>query len=164
MAVTGGEVGAGHPDRQEQRAAGAKLLVVQVAAVLPRLLGRDRAIGGGRRHSHDTEERGQLQLGAPGQPAGAGGTVHGDVAQEAVREVLRQGAGERAVAAEAPIGAELDAVDADLQRVAGFGARDGDRAGQDVRAEPGRVRGVDGGERRRHLEAQAFGRHHVRPA
>ncbi len=121
VAVAGGEVGARHPDRQEQRRPGAQLLVVEVAAVLPRLLGGDGAVVRRRRHAHDAEERRQRQLGPPWQAAGAAARSIGDVADPALREILRQGAGQRAEAAIAPVGPELDRIDAHLERVAGLG-------------------------------------------
>ena len=49
-------------------------------------------------------------------------------------EVVLQRSGERADDVEAPVLAQLHVEDLDLQHMAGLGALDGDRAGEDVRA------------------------------
>ena len=128
-----------------------------------RLLGADRAPILGRRHAHHAEEGRERDghAAADRDMAGAGLGVRRDVQHALVGEVLRQGAEERPEGAEAPVGAELDLLDVDAQAVARLGALHRDRPGQDVRAKPRRVGGMDGGEFFRNFQAGAGRRHHI---
>ena len=70
------------------------------------------------------------------------------------REVVGEGAGQRTVVVVAPILAQGDVEDAHFQHVAGLGALDGHRPGQDMRPErDARLGGVDGAQLGRDVEA-----------
>ena len=140
MAVAGGEQRALVEHGQEQRGALGQFLVVEVAADGARFLGVDHPPVGRRGHAHHAEEGRERQVhpafGRPeGQAAGHGLAVHRDVQHAAIGEVLGQRAEQGAEAAEAPVGAELDLLDVDAQRVAGLGAADLDGAGDDMGAQ-----------------------------
>ncbi len=157
MSVTAGEQRARRPDRQVERRSGSELLQIHVAAELARL---DRAAGAvdrRRRHPHDPEERRQLDLGAPGQRRDAALAVDAAVPGFADREVFGQGAGERPDPGVAPILPRLDRQDLDFEDVAGLGALDCDRPGQDVGAEFRLQRRVDRAVVGEDLEAAAGG-------
>ena len=98
-------------------------------------------------------ESGRVMPGPTGTRAGHRLLVDRDVQHAAVGEVLRQGADQRAEAAEAPVAAELDPLDVDAQAVAGLGALHRDRPGEDVRPEARQVRRR--GSRRGAAERQA---------
>ena len=75
-------------------------------------------------------------------------------------EIVGQGAGERPDQIVAPVLPELDVEDVDLQHVAGLGALDRDRAGQDMARQHPLVLGVDFGKFGRNVKLAAV-RHHV---
>ena len=68
-------------------------------------------------------------------------------------EVVRQGAGERADDVIAPVLAQLDILDGDLQHMAGLGAADGDGTGEKVARQLARHDAVDLLQLGRRLEA-----------
>ena len=132
MAVAEREPAAFDVDRQVQRRTRDQFLVVQVAAVGARLDGRNHSPGRRRRDAHHAEERPQRQLGAPRKPAHVPFAVQPDDHLFERRKIVRQRAGQRPHIGVAPILAQLDVQDADLQHVARLGASHRDRAGQNV--------------------------------
>ena len=78
-------------------------------------------------------------------------------------EIVGQGAGQRPDQVVAPVLPELDVEDVDLQHIAGLGAFDRDRAGQDMAGQHPLVFGVNLGKFRRNVKLAAV-RHHVRAA
>lgn len=97
----------------------------------------------GRGGAHDAEERVEGQLRAPGQAAEAAGGVDVGVDGLVLGELVRQGAEERQDRHEAPVEAELQVEDVDLQHVARLGALHVDGAGDEVRA-GAPLQGVEG--------------------
>ena len=75
-------------------------------------------------------------------------------------EIVGQGAGQRLDQVIAPVLPELDVEDVDLQHVAGLGALDRDRAGQDMARHHALVLGMDLGKLGRDVKLAAV-RHHV---
>ena len=133
-------------DGDVQGGAGDHLLVVDVAGVHP---GRSGVVfGAGGCDAHRAEERMQRQRDSGGKAGGHFLAVERDDLHARVGEVVRQesAAGGEAVAGE--IGVEVDLLDADFERVAGFRFGDGDRASEDVAARAALglgTAGVDGG-------------------
>ena len=160
MPVAHREIRARDPDRQKQRAARGHFLVVQIAAMDPRLLRRDRAEFRRRRHAHHAKERRHSQLGPPGQRANQPFAIDRNMHQRGLVKILRQGARQRADHVVAPIRTRNDLLDPDLQRVARHRAGNRDRTGHDMtrrvrldwlagsRTTPGGM--VNGDTRRRH--------------
>ncbi len=74
-------------------------------------------------------------------------------------EIVGQRAGQRLDQIVAPVLAKLDVEDVDLEHVAGFGAADGDRAGQDVPGHHPLALGMDVVELRRDVEFASIGHH-----
>ena len=95
-----------------------------------------------------------------GMPADHPLAVERDVEQPRLVEIVGQGAGQRLDQIVAPVLPELDVEDVDLQHVAGRGAFDRDRAGQDMARHHALVLGVDVGKLRRDVKFAAV-RHHV---
>ena len=89
VAVAGREQRALDEDRQIERGAGDQLLVVEVAAVLARRRGRDRAPGGRRRRAHHAEERAPRHFLAPRQLPHLARAIEHDVDRAAARRNRR---------------------------------------------------------------------------
>src|SRR5262245_43466356 len=109
-------------DRDEKRRAGNEFLVVEIAGMNPWRRAIDRAHRPRWRDAHAAKEWTQRDLHAVGELAHHSRRVEANDLRAAVREILRQ---ESAASAErvARIGHhEVDALDANLEHVAGIGA------------------------------------------
>ena len=163
MAVAAGKQRARHEHRQIELGARRQFLVVEVAAHRARDQRGDAAPGRRRRHAHHAEKRLERQIEPPGQPADHPLLVERNVQQPGFVEIVGQGAGERPDHIVAPVLPELDVEDLDLQHVAGLGALDRDRTGQDMAGHHPLVFGMNLGEFGRDVKPAAV-RHHVRAA
>jgi len=116
-----------------KRRAGNQVFVVHVAAMHAGRAAADPARV--RRKAHDPEERPVDRHHHPARDlSGLSGAIDRDDPVPEGGKFVGQGAGVRPLPIVAPIEGELDVEDADLQHVAGHGAFDFDRAGQDMRA------------------------------
>src|SRR5262249_52818947 len=119
--------------RQIQRGADHELLAVEIAAELARLDRGAEAVIGRRRYRQNTEERAQRYGRAPRQAAGHRAAVDWYDATAKLGIVLRQRAAQRPDQVPAPVDGEMHRRDADLECVAGLGATNRDRPGENVR-------------------------------
>ena len=76
--------------------------------------------------------------------------------EKALRKILGKRAEQRAEAAEPPVGAQLDLIDAHFQRIARLGAGDRHGAGQNMPAHTRQVGRVDGGKRGRNSTSEVY--------
>ena len=163
MAVAAGKQRARHEHRQIEFGAGAQFLVVEVAAHRARDQRGDAAPGRRRRDAHHAEKRRQRQIEPPWHPADHALAVERNVEQPGLVEIVRQGAGQGADQVPAPVLPQLDVENFDLQHVAGLGALDRDRTGQDMAGQHPLAFGVNLGQLGRHVKLRAI-RHRVRAA
>ena len=138
MAIAGLEQCARHIDRQEQRGTRHQQFIIHIAAV-DAGRGRIHPPECGRWcHAHAAEERRQLHLDTKAEFANHAFAVQGHDLDAGIREIIGEetrAIAERCVA----VGdGQIDLPDPHFQRVAGFGAFDGDRPGQDMPARPAR--------------------------
>ena len=136
VAVADLEQGALHEHRQVERRAGDQLLVVHVAADESGRGGVIAADVGRRRDTHAAEEGMQRHLYARREMRDHTLAIEGDDLHPRVGEILAEDAQAVTKAVVGVRDRQIDAVDMDFQRVAGFGAVDIDGTGQDVAAGP----------------------------
>jgi hypothetical protein len=134
-------------------------LVVEVAAHRARDQRGDAAPGRRWRHAHHAEKGFERQIEAPGQPADHPFRIERDVQIPRLVEIVGQGARQRTDQIVAPVLPQLDVENVELQYVAGFGAGNRDRAGQDMaRHHPFTLR-MDIGEFGRDVKLGTIGQH-----
>ena len=119
------------------------MFVVHVAAKRPGNDGCHPAFAHGGRGSHNAEKRPRAQFDAERRSHEPGGAVDRQVDQAVKAKQFRQGAQSRLYHVEAPVVRQRHVEDRDAQRVAGLGASNCDRAGENMGAELLRYGSVD---------------------
>jgi hypothetical protein len=133
MTVAGGEIRARHENRQIERGADEKFLVVHVAAELARFDRAARPVVRPRRHRQNSEEGSQSNRRAPWQRTGHRLPIDRDDAAAKLRIVFRERAAQRADQIPAPVDGQRYVLDTHLEGIARLGAAHGHGPGQDVR-------------------------------
>ena len=150
MAVADLEQRTAGMDRQEQRRPRDERLVVHIAAVDRRRSRIITAEGRRRCHPHAAEERPQRNIDSRREEAEHRPAVERDDLHPRIGEVVGQEPSAIAKGVVRIGNRQIDLEDADLERVAGLGAGDRDRAGEHVPARPALARwdaGIDRAQR-----------------